>query len=165
MTGKRICVVAVLLAFGTAGIAGCGGSGKDEADKRAVSDVVERFATAFAKGDGSEICNRLLADQVRSSVESVGLTCEQAIAQSAKSVKNPKIEVLGVSVRGDLGYATVRSTASGQEPSVDRIALTRSDDEWRITALNTENELSDDEQPEVSKPVPITPRTTTTTEP
>jgi len=161
VTGKLIGVVTAVLALG---LSGCGESGRQAADKEAVRTVVERFATAFADGDGSEICNRLLADEVRRSVESAGLTCEQAISESAKAVKDPRIEVLGVSVRGDLGYATVRSTAAGQEPSVDRIALTRADDEWRITALNTENELSDEEQPEVSEPVPIVPRTTTTTE-
>lgn len=162
MTGKPSRVIAVLLAVGAAGLGACGDSGSEAADKEAVKTVVERFTTAFAKNDSGEICNRLLADELRRSVESVGLTCEQAISESAKSVKNPKLEVLGVSVRGDLGYATVRSTATGQEPSVDRIALTRSDDEWRITALNTENELSEDEQPEVSEPVPLTtPKTTT----
>lgn len=162
MTAKWIRVFAALASLAAVGLAGCGSSGKQEADKADVTAVVERFTAAFAKNDSAEICNRLLADELRRSVESAGLTCEQAIAQSAKSVKNPKAEVLGVSVRGDLGYVTVRSTASGQEPSVDRIALTRSDNEWRITALNTESELSDEEQPAVSEPVPLTPRTTTT---
>jgi hypothetical protein len=148
-------IAALLIAvFCGSVVTGCGDD-DNAGDRRAAEDVVERFGAAFAARDGRRICDDLLAAELRRSVEAVGLTCEQAIGESAKAVRRPRIEVLGSGVEGDRGYVTVRSTAAGQEPSIDRITLRRSGDEWRITALNTGEELAPGEKPEVSKPTPL----------
>mgnify|MGYP000878568257 FL=1 len=146
--------MAVLALAAAASAAGCGGD-EGAADKQEVEQVAIRFGDAFARSDGRTICEDLLTAELRESVEVAGLTCEQAIRESAKAVRRPKLEVLGSGVDGDRAYVTVRSTAQGQEPSVDRITLKRSGDEWRITALNTGEELAPDQKPEVSKPTPL----------
>lgn len=159
MAFERNSLVAVAsLVAAVSVLAGCGGGGQSDAERRdAVQAVVERFGKAFAARDGAVICRELLAPELQRSVEGVGLTCEQALQQSAASVKQPKLEVLGVAVRGDRGYATVRSTASGQEASIDRIALVENEAGWRITALNTEDEIPSDRQPKVGPPTKIKP--------
>jgi ketosteroid isomerase-like protein len=143
------CVCAVLA------VGGCGEQNTDADERAAAQAVVERFGTAFAARDGATICKELFAPDLIRAVEGVGLGCQAAMRQAAADVKDPELEVLSTSVRGDIGYSTVRSTAQGQEPSVDRITLKRTDDGWRITALNTEDELSPEEKPKVSPPVTI----------
>ncbi len=145
------CVAAVAAITAT----GCGDEVSEAEQRRDVQAVVERFGDAFAARDAVTICNELLAPELRKAVEGIGLSCAEAIKQSASAVKRPQLEVLGVAVRGDRGFVTARSTASGQEPSVDRLALVQTDDGWRITSLNTEDELSPEERPKPSKPVRI----------
>lgn len=135
--------------------AGCGDEPTEAEQVRDVQTVVERFGEAFAARDAVTICDELLAPELRKAVEGIGLSCEQAIKQSASAVRRPQLEVLGAAVRGDRGFVTARSTAVGQEPSVDRLALAQTDDGWRITSLNTEDELSPEERPKPSKPVRI----------
>ncbi len=144
----------LLLAVVAAGGAGCG---DDEAgrDKRDVEQVAERFGDAFAARDGRVICEDLFTAELQQSVEAAGLTCEQAVGESAKAVRKPRLEVLGSGIEGDRAYVTVRSSAQGQEASVDRITLKRSAEGWRISALNTGEELAPDQKPDVSKPTEI----------
>lgn len=149
-------VVAVSLAVALAGVAaGCGDDVDEAQQRKDVQQVVERFGQAFAKGDGATICGDLLAEDLQTAVEGIGLACEEAIKRSTSGVKDAKLEVLGVAVRGDRGFVTARTTAKGQEPSVDRLALVQTDDGWRITSLNTEDELAPEERPKPSDPVTI----------
>ena len=143
------------------------GCGEDQAakDRAAIERTVTAFGKAFAARDGQRICEDLLTAELRQKVEAVGLSCPEAIRTSAAAVRSPGLEVLGSGVDGDRGYVTVRSTAAGQEPSVDRITLGRSDGQWRITALNTGEELAPGRRPGASKPVTIDRTTTTTTTP
>jgi len=148
-------VLACLAAAAAVTAAGCGDDTSAADQRRDVQAVVERFGDAFAARDSVTICDELLAPELRKAVEGIGLSCADAIKQSAAAVRNPRLEVLGVAVRGDRGYVTARTTAKGQEASVDRLALAQTDDGWRITSLNTQDQLPSADRPKVSKPIRI----------
>lgn len=151
---KSLCLIAVTGCLAAA-VSGCGSSPTQAEQQRDIEAVVQRFGDAFAARDAATICREILAPELRKSVEGIGLSCEDAIGQSAAAVRRPRLEILGAAVRGDRGYVTARSTAQGQEPSVDRLALVQTDDGWRITSLNTEDELSPEDRPKPSKPTRI----------
>ena len=51
-------------------------------------------------------------------------------------VRDPQITVGSVRITGDRATAEVRTSAAGQEPSRDTVALEKLPDGWRIAALD-----------------------------
>ena len=115
-------------------LVGCG-KGEDSAEDD-VRDVVTRFGEASAKQDYQAICDDLLAPGLVQNVEQYGLPCEIAFKQGIGDVRSPKLELGAVTVKGDSATARVTTTAEGQQPSTDTLALRRAGDEWRISALS-----------------------------
>ena len=123
---------AVLAVLTIVALAGCGKDAKPEDEVR---DVVTRFGEASAKQDYQVICDDLLAQSLVRNVEQFGLPCELAFKQGIGDVRAAKLTIGAVTVTGDKARARVTSTAQGQKPSTDTLALQRSADEWRISAL------------------------------
>lgn len=121
------------LALVVAALAGCGAQGSPEADVRA---VVTRFGEASARKDFQAICDELLAATLVKNVEQYGLPCELAFQKGLGDVQAPKLRLGAVRVDGDSASARVTTTAAGQQPSTDTLALRRIDGEWRIAALS-----------------------------
>jgi hypothetical protein len=116
-------------------LVGCGDSGpSDEAQIRA---ALAEFGRATGERDYTALCDRILAPQLVETVERIGLPCEQALAKGFEDVREPRLSVGEVTVNGDAATAQVRSSAAGQEPSEDTVALVRSGDGWRIQSLGT----------------------------
>ena len=51
-------------------------------------------------------------------------------------MRDPQITVGAVRINGDRATAEVRTSAAGQEPSRDTVALEKLADGWRIAALD-----------------------------
>ena len=66
-----------------------------------------------------------------------GLPCEIALQQGLGDVKEPRLLVGAVTVKGKTATAQVRSSAQGQAPSSDTIQLEHTDKGWRIASLAT----------------------------
>jgi hypothetical protein len=106
----------------------------EEKDVRATLD---RYAEATRAKDYQELCDDLFAKDIVSGLTSVGLPCEVALRSSSfETVRNPQLTVLGVEVSGDQALARTRSTAVGEEPSLDTIKLIKQEGDWRIASLS-----------------------------
>ena len=123
----------VLTALAALALAGCGDSGPS--DEARIRGALEEFQRATAAKDYAALCDRVLAPKLIATVEQVGLSCETALEEGFKSVRDPRISVGSVTVDGDSATAQVRSSAAGQEPSEDTVQLVRVDDSWRIASL------------------------------
>jgi hypothetical protein len=113
-------------------LAGCGGTGNEQQ----VRDTLQRFQKATASQDYRALCTKLLARVVIDRLRSVGLPCEVALRTGLGSVRQPKLKVTRVKIRGSTALAEVRSAAAGQSASTDTVRLVKEDGDWRLTALS-----------------------------
>jgi hypothetical protein len=113
-------------------LAGCGGAGNEQQ----VRDTLQRFQKATASQDYRALCTKLLARSVIDRLRSVGLPCEVALRTGLGSVRQPKLKVTRVKIRGSTALAEVRSGAAGQSASTDTVRLVKEDGDWRLTALS-----------------------------
>jgi hypothetical protein len=122
----------VALALAAAALAGCGGGPSDEEQVRT---VVQAFSDATAAKDYQRMCDELLAPKLVEKIKQVGLPCELALRRGLGEVRNPKLLLGRVTVKGDSATADVRTSAAGQKPSHDTLKLSKVGDGWRIASL------------------------------
>src|SRR5829696_6594905 len=123
----------VLLVMAALALAGCGESGPS--DEERIRTTLTEFRRATADGDYAALCDRILAPKLVETVEQIGLTCEAALRKGFDDVQEPRISVGTITVTDDAATAQGRSSAAGQAPSEDTVALVRVDDGWRIASL------------------------------
>ena len=121
------------LALSVCVLAGCGGG---QSDREAVRQTVTEFGAATAAKDYDRLCE-LLAPSLLESLDEIGLPCRVALEQSLGKVEEPRLVIGTITVDGDRARADVRSSAAGQAPSRDTMALVKVDDRWRIADLGS----------------------------
>lgn len=104
-----------------------------EKDVRATLD---RYAAATRQKDYQTLCDDLYADELVQRIRNAGLPCEVALKTGLEDRQNPQLTVLGVEVTGDQALARVRSTAIGEQPSLDTVKLVKQDGGWRVASLS-----------------------------
>jgi hypothetical protein len=114
-------------------LAGCGDKGPT--DEEQVRTTLTAFSRATASKDYQALCDRLLAPSLIDSLKKIGLPCEIALQQGLGDVRQPRLIVGAVTVKGKTAVAEVRTSAEGQAPSKDSIELVRTAKGWRITSL------------------------------
>jgi hypothetical protein len=118
--------------------AGCGDSGPTAEEQ--VRATLTDFTRATAAKDYHALCDRLLAPSLISDLKKIGLPCEIALQQGLGDVRQPRLIVGQVTVKGKTAVAEVRTTAEGEPPSKDTVELERTDAGWRIASLSTPSE-------------------------
>jgi len=121
-----------LLAALVVAAAACGGESDEEAVRATVSD----FGKATAAKDYDRLCDDILAPTLLESLEEIGLPCRLALERSLGEVRDPRLVIGAIRVDGDRAQAEVRTSATGQEPSRDTLALVKVEDDWRISDLS-----------------------------
>jgi hypothetical protein len=123
----------VLLVAVAAALAGCGSSGPS--DSELVARTVAAFGRATAAKDYATLCDRLLSPSLIGKVEQIGLPCRRALAKALGSVRDPRLTIGEIAVKGDHATAQIRTSATGEAPSRDTLALERVRGSWRIASL------------------------------
>jgi Putative lumazine-binding len=116
-------------------LAGCGE--QEPSSEQQVRSTVAEFGRATAAKDYRALCDRLLAPSLIEDVEAIGLPCEEALRQGLGQVRDPRLTIGRIEVRGDRASAQVRTTAAGEEPSEDTLELVNVDGSWKISSLGT----------------------------
>ena len=128
--GTIVALVAVL--------SGCGEN--EPTDEEQVRTTLTAFSRATAAKDYQALCDKLLAPSLISDLKKIGLPCEIALQQGLGDVRQPRLIVGQVTVRGKNAVAEVRTTAEGEPPSKDTVELERTEAGWRIASLSTPSE-------------------------
>jgi hypothetical protein len=126
---------ALALAAVAGALAGCGEQAPSDAAQ--VRETLTAFGRATAAKDYQTLCDRLLAPALIADVKKIGLPCEIALQQGLGEVREPRLIIGAVTVTGKKANAEVRTSAAGQAPSRDTIALVKTDKGWRIASLAT----------------------------
>ena len=134
LRGVRFLAPAIVLLV----LAGCGEEGPTPEEQ--VRSAVTEFGRATAAKDYQALCDRILAPSLIADLKKIGLPCEIALQQGLGDVKQPKLIIGDVKVDGKKATAQVRTSAQGQPPSSDTVALERTEDGWRISSLTTPSE-------------------------
>jgi hypothetical protein len=119
----------------TLALAGCGDSGPTNEEQ--VRATLTAFSRATAAKDYQALCDDILAPSLIADLKKIGLPCEIALQQGLGDVKQPRLLVGDVIVKGTTATAQVRTSAEGQAPSSDTIELEHTDQGWRISSLAT----------------------------
>jgi ketosteroid isomerase-like protein len=127
--------VAVLAAAGAFLIARAVGGDDTPRVSGAPKDVVaavQAFGQALAARDFAAICDHMFTVEAREAAG--GDSCRATLAQSAAGVRDPRISIRAVTVRGDQATATVVARQRGKRDAVDVIELQRERGRYRIAA-------------------------------
>jgi hypothetical protein len=101
------------------------------AAKDVVSTVLQ-FQAALAGRDWATICNRLYTSKARTAAG--GSRCQTTLAQSAGGLRDPRVRILSVVVRGQAATVTVSASVNGKRPVTDAIQLKREGGRYRIAS-------------------------------
>ena len=118
--------------------AGCGDS--EPTAEEQVRATLTDFSRATAAKDYQALCDRLLAPSLIADLKKIGLPCEIALQQGLGDVRQPRLIVGQVTVKGKTAVAEVRTTAEGEQPSRDTVELQRTGKGWQIASLATPSE-------------------------
>ena len=95
--------------------------------------TVQAFGRALAARDFAAICDEMFTVEAREAAG--GDSCRSTLAQSAAGVRDPRIVIRAVTVRGEQATATVVAQQRGKRPAVDVIELQRERGRYRIAAV------------------------------
>ena len=120
--------------------AGCGASassaGDFEGEERRVADVVEKLQSAGEAGDAAEICDEVLASELREEMQAAGANCEQELEKAIQDADDFELEVEDVTITGDTATARVRGREDDEE-AVRTFEFAREGSGWRATSLGS----------------------------
>ena len=119
-------------------LAGCGGGGDSKpkpisGPAKEAAAVIEKLGKATAQRDFTTICDDVLASATRK--QAGGSECPAILEARARGVRRPKIVIQAIEVQGDRAQVRVRTTASGQAPTIDVIKLVRENGRFRVSSL------------------------------
>jgi hypothetical protein len=101
----------------------------------AAKDVVAtvmQFETALANRDWAGICTRLYSTRARAAAG--GARCATTLAGSAGGLRDPRVRIISVVVRGQAATVTVSASVNGRAPVTDAIQLVREGGRFRIVS-------------------------------
>jgi hypothetical protein len=123
-----------------AALAGCdsGGSGGDpEAIKGApkqVAAAVTALDAATRAGRHREICDDLFTRAART--RAGGKDCAALLRSATEDVRNPRVRLLSITVKGNAAEARVRTRSTGERAVDETIAFHRERGRYRISSLS-----------------------------
>ena len=136
---------AAALAVAGLALAGCGADSEEvprpAGAPREVVVLIDALEAATARGDFRRICDELYTDELREAAG--GDRCEAELRRRARGLRDPRIRLRTITVRGDRATVTVEASARGQPPAPETLELVRQGRAYRVAALAVESEGGD----------------------
>ncbi|HEX8051834.1 MAG TPA: hypothetical protein VF517_02510 [Thermoleophilaceae bacterium] len=95
-------------------------------------ETVEAFRRALAARDFATICDQLYTTEAREAAG--GDDCQSVLAQETAKLREPRVQIVGLTVRGETADVTVQASVRGQKPVQDTIRLAREKGRFRIAS-------------------------------
>jgi hypothetical protein len=125
-------VAVVAIALLVSRLSGSQGAREISGAPREVVATVMQFEAALANRDWAGICDRLYAKQARAAAG--GGRCAATLAQSAGGLREPRVTIVSVFVKGEAATVTVAASVNGKPPVTDSIQLVREAGRFRIAS-------------------------------
>src|SRR4051812_31001786 len=125
-------VAGALIAIGAAKLSSRDDTPQVSGAAKDVVATVMQFESALENRDWSGICDRLYSSRAKAAAG--GARCASTLAQSAGTLRDPRVTILSVVVRGEAATVTVRASVNGKPPITDAIMLVREDGRYRIAS-------------------------------
>jgi hypothetical protein len=130
---RALIVVPLALAALAAGCAQTGSSAnKFNGAEHDVAAKVEQLQSAGESGDAKEICDKVLATQLRDKMQAAGSSCEQELDKAIKDADDFDLAVEKVTITGDTATAAVKG-----RDNVREFEFVREGGDWRATSLGS----------------------------
>jgi hypothetical protein len=133
---KRAPAVVALFAVWALAAAGCGGSpGEGAPSVEDIGETVADFEQALSDRDVDRICDRLFSPEARR--RAGGEECARRLARTTRTVEDPSIELVRITLgRGD-AVARVRASAGDDPAAIDSMRFVPVEGEYRIDSLES----------------------------
>ena len=95
-------------------------------------DVVESFRKALGARDFATICDELYTTEAREAAG--GDDCQSVLAQETAKLRDPQVEIVGLTVTRDGATVNVQASVNGEKPVADTIRLVRQKGRFRIAS-------------------------------
>ena len=103
---------------------------------RQVAGTLQQFEKALAEGDFATICGNLFTIEAREAAG--GDRCPSVLQDTAGGLRDPKVQIVSITVRGQTATAIVRATVAGSPPVTDTIRLIKQGGRYRIVSAGRE---------------------------
>jgi FlaG/FlaF family flagellin (archaellin) len=103
---------------------------------RQVAATIEQFETALAQGDFATICGNLFTVEAREAAG--GDRCPSVLQDTAGGLRDPNVQVVSITIRGNTATALVRATVAGGPPVTDTIRLIKQGGRYKIVSAGKE---------------------------
>jgi hypothetical protein len=118
--------------------AGCGASDSTsagfEGQEKAVADQVEKIQSAGESRDAKQLCDDVLATELREAIAAAGSSCEVELDKAIRDADDFELTVEDVTITGTTAVAKVR-TGSGDDEETRDFEFERDGSTWRATSL------------------------------
>ena len=125
------------LVAGSVALAGCGGQQASSTDRfqgaeREIAQLVEDLQSEGQKGDGAEICSRIVSAELARSIAAGGGECKDEMSKALSDANDFDLDVREVTVTGTTATAQVRQGEDGRTATFE---FARGPGGWRATSL------------------------------
>jgi hypothetical protein len=103
---------------------------------RQVAATLQQFEKALAEGDFATICGNLFTVEAREAAG--GDRCPSVLQDTAGGLRNPNVQIVSITVRGNTATAVVRATVAGGPPVTDTIRLIKQGGRYKIVSAGRE---------------------------
>ena len=118
-------------------LAGCGERGStvpEGGSLEPIEETIDAFEEALENRDLERVCDQIFSPEGR--LRAGGEECPRRLARTLARVRDPDLEVLGVTLGRDAAIARVRASSAGEEPAIDTIRLVLVEGRYRIESLS-----------------------------
>jgi hypothetical protein len=99
-----------------------------------VEETIRAFEDALESRDVERVCERIFSPEGRR--RAGGEECPRRLGRTVGGVRDPDLELRGVTLGRDAAIARVRVTSAGEEPAIDTIRLVAVEGRYRIESLS-----------------------------
>ncbi|HEV2773307.1 MAG TPA: hypothetical protein VGV57_10875 [Thermoleophilaceae bacterium] len=125
-------ILASILALAACG-EGLSTAPEGDSDER-IEETIDAFEDALEERDLERVCDRIFSPEGR--LRAGGEECPRRLARTLARVRDPDIELLGVTLGRDAAIARVRAGSAGEEPAIDAIRLVVIEGRYHIESVS-----------------------------
>ena len=126
LAGVIVIVVVGVVRGGDEGVPEVSGTPKEAVE------VVEAFRKALATRDFATICDQLYTSEAREAAG--GDDCQSVLAQETAKLRDPRVEIVGLTVTKEGAVVNVQASVRGEKPVLDSLTLAREKGRFRIAS-------------------------------